>query len=188
MSNNHVPTWIASVYMVHVIMFPHGGHVIMFPQGCRHFKSGTIFTKYEIHFGRYQDIGLLGYLFWIRSRGQDATYSLRCIVAVCPTNTLLSMSTWLCALQLIAELVWENIDSILVLISTIVRPPSANVLKCDSLFKASGKVFQRNGNANLFKLSTMFGNDGRLPMHKNGAAQHCLQDNTFTPNDNSLLS
>ncbi len=42
----------------------------------------------------------------------------------------------------------RNKDSILVLISTILRPPSANVFNSDFLFKASGLLF-RNGKANF---------------------------------------
>ena len=42
-----------------------------------------------------------------------------------------------------------NRDSILVLISKILKPPSANVFNSDFLFKASGLLFQRNGNSNF---------------------------------------
>ena len=44
--------------------------------------------------------------------------------------------------------------------------PSANVFNSDSLFKASGLLFQRNGYANLFICSTLFGTEVRLPTYQ----------------------
>ena len=48
----------------------------------------------------------------------------------------------------------------------MLRPPSANVFNSDSLFKASGLLFQRNGYAIVFNFSTLFGSEVRLPMYQ----------------------
>ena len=58
-----------------------------------------------------------------------------------------------------------NRDYILVLISTMLRPPSANVFNSDSLFKALVLLFQRNGYAIVFNVSTLCGSEVRLPMY-----------------------
>ena len=52
----------------------------------------------------------------------------------------------------------------LVLISTMLRPPSANVFNSDSLFKVWGLLFQRN--AIVFNFSNLFGIEVRLPMYR----------------------
>ena len=60
-------------------------------------------------------------------------------------------------------------DYILVLISTMLRPPSANVFNSDSLFKATGLLFQRNGYAIVFNFSTffkLFGSEVRVPVYQ----------------------
>ena len=59
-----------------------------------------------------------------------------------------------------------NRDYILVLISTMLRPPSANVFNSDSLFKALGLLCQRNGYAIVFNVSTLFGSEVRLPVYQ----------------------
>ena len=59
-----------------------------------------------------------------------------------------------------------NRDYILVLISTMLRPPSTNVFNNDSLFKTSGLLFQRNAYAIVFNFSTLFGSDVRLPVYQ----------------------
>ena len=56
--------------------------------------------------------------------------------------------TELCSL-INCRIFWTHRDSILVLISTILRPPSANVFNSDFVLKASGLLFQRNVNVNL---------------------------------------
>ena len=76
-----------------------------------------------------------------------------------------------------------NIDCILVLRSTILRPPSAYVFISDFLFKASGLLFQRNGNSN----SPLVWYLVKTPYVPNGAAQHRLHGDTFPLNDNSIL-
>ena len=48
----------------------------------------------------------------------------------------------------------------------MLRPPSADVFNSDSLFKASGLLFQRNGYAIVFNVSTLFCSEVRLPMYE----------------------
>ena len=47
----------------------------------------------------------------------------------------------------------------------MLRPPSANVFNSDSLFKALVLLFQRNGYAIVFNVSTLCGSEVRLPMY-----------------------
>ena len=61
-------------------------------------------------------------------------------------------------------------------IFTILKPASANVFNGDFLFKASGLLFQRNGNANFPHLVWYW---VKTPYVPNGAAQHRLQGDTF---------
>ena len=55
------------------------------------------------------------------------------------------------------------------------------------LFKASGLLFQRNGNAKFLIVFHFAWYCGQNPYVPNGAAQHRLQSDTFPLNDNSLL-
>ena len=77
---------------------------------------------------------------------KEATYSLRCLPS---QYTAKKVHLALCSL-INCRTCLTNRDAILVLISTILSPPSAYVFTIDSLFKASGLLFQRKVNANLF--------------------------------------
>ena len=77
-----------------------------------------------------------------------------------------------------------NRDSILVLRSAILRPPSANVFNSDFLFKASGLLFKEMEMPIVHHLVWY---RVKTPYVPNGAAQHRLHGDTFPLNDNSIL-
>ena len=118
------------------------------------------------------------------NEANEATYSLRCI-----PNQYTAKKVHLALCFLInCRTCLTNRDSILVLISTILSPPSAYVFNSDSLFKASGLLFQRKVNANLFNyFPTFFGIDVRLPIYQIELHNTVCSITLFPINDNCLL-